>query len=143
MKFRKLRIAWSVGCLIACVLLIALWARSYWVHEGYYRIDAANNQMGFGWTVGSLGFNARKDELKWPPQKWTYFRTSLDVPYQSFRASFSNGELNFRLPFWFLSTLLLALSYVVWLPWHFSLRTLLIATTLVAVVLGLIVWSAS
>ena len=28
-RFRKLRIGWSVGCGIACVLLIALWARSY------------------------------------------------------------------------------------------------------------------
>src|SRR6476469_3147947 len=27
---RKLRIAWSVGCAIACVLLIVLWVRSYW-----------------------------------------------------------------------------------------------------------------
>ena len=30
MRFRKLRIAWSVICSIACVLLIALWVRSYW-----------------------------------------------------------------------------------------------------------------
>jgi hypothetical protein len=30
MKFRKLRIAFSVTCLIACVLLIVLWVRSYW-----------------------------------------------------------------------------------------------------------------
>src|SRR6478609_241719 len=30
MRFRKLRIAWSVGCGIACVLLIVLWVRSYW-----------------------------------------------------------------------------------------------------------------
>ena len=30
MRFRKLRIAWSVVCGIACVLLIALWVRSYW-----------------------------------------------------------------------------------------------------------------
>jgi hypothetical protein len=30
MRFRKLRIAWSVACAIACVLLIALWVRSYW-----------------------------------------------------------------------------------------------------------------
>ena len=29
MRFRKLRIAWSVGCGIACVLLIVLWVRSY------------------------------------------------------------------------------------------------------------------
>ena len=29
MRYRKLRIAWSVVCGIACVLLIALWVRSY------------------------------------------------------------------------------------------------------------------
>ena len=28
MKFRKLRIAWSIACCIACVLLIVLWVRS-------------------------------------------------------------------------------------------------------------------
>jgi hypothetical protein len=30
MRFRKLRIAWSAGCAIACVLLIVLWVRSYY-----------------------------------------------------------------------------------------------------------------
>ena len=30
MKYRKLRIAFSAACLIACVLLIVLWVRSYW-----------------------------------------------------------------------------------------------------------------
>jgi hypothetical protein len=29
-RFRNLRIAFSVTCGIACVLLIALWVRSYW-----------------------------------------------------------------------------------------------------------------
>jgi hypothetical protein len=29
MRFRKLRIALSVACGIACVLLIVLWVRSY------------------------------------------------------------------------------------------------------------------
>jgi hypothetical protein len=30
MRFRKLRIAWSVICGIACVLLIVLWVQGYW-----------------------------------------------------------------------------------------------------------------
>jgi hypothetical protein len=30
MRFRKLRMAWSVAWGLACVLLIALWVRSYW-----------------------------------------------------------------------------------------------------------------
>jgi hypothetical protein len=29
MRFRKLRIAWSVFCGVTCVLLIALWVQSY------------------------------------------------------------------------------------------------------------------
>ena len=32
-RFRKLRIAFSATCLIACVLLIVLWVRSYWCTE--------------------------------------------------------------------------------------------------------------
>ena len=33
---RYLRIAFSATCLIACVLLIALWVRSYWRDDGLY-----------------------------------------------------------------------------------------------------------
>jgi hypothetical protein len=35
MKFRKLRIAWSVACGILCLLLIVLWVRSYWSSDLY------------------------------------------------------------------------------------------------------------
>jgi hypothetical protein len=37
MRFRKLRIAWSVLCAIACVLLIALWLWSYWRKDTLHR----------------------------------------------------------------------------------------------------------
>lgn len=30
MKYRKLRVTWSAVCGIICLLLIALWVRSYW-----------------------------------------------------------------------------------------------------------------
>src|SRR4051794_2870734 len=33
MRFRKLRIAWSMFWGLACVLLIVLWVRSYWWNE--------------------------------------------------------------------------------------------------------------
>src|SRR5207302_1066294 len=36
MKFRKLRTAWSVGCGIACVMLIALWVRSYYFSDSAF-----------------------------------------------------------------------------------------------------------
>jgi hypothetical protein len=49
----------------------------------------------------------------------------------------------FVVPHWFVILLISMLAAVSWLPiWsnRFTLRTLLIATTLVAVALGLIVW---
>ena len=38
MKFRKLRIAFSATCLIACVLLIVLWVRSFFCENVVYRL---------------------------------------------------------------------------------------------------------
>jgi hypothetical protein len=52
----------------------------------------------------------------------------------------------FRVPYCWLFILLFgALSVIPWMPWpnRFSLRTLLIVTTLVAVLLGLVVWLSS
>jgi hypothetical protein len=50
------------------------------------------------------------------------------------------GNSNAAVPFWFLVAVAAALSIAPWLRFRFSLRTLLIAMTLFAVVLGLIVW---
>jgi hypothetical protein len=48
-------------------------------------------------------------------------------------------------PYWFLVVIAgisAALCGIPWVKWHFSLRTLLIATTLVAVGLGVIVYAS-
>ena len=46
------------------------------------------------------------------------------------------------LPYWFLAFVPATIATIPWFRWskRFSLRTLLIATTLIAVVLGIIVW---
>jgi hypothetical protein len=46
-----------------------------------------------------------------------------------------------QVPQWFLLCIIAPLASVSWLPWRFSLRTLLIAMTLIAVVLGAVMWS--
>jgi hypothetical protein len=85
MRFRKLRIAWSVLCGLSCVPVSVLWLRSYWQRAEMY------------WAV---------------------------VFFASLSALF---------------------ACIPWLPWsnRFSLRTLLLATTLVAVTLGVIAYVAS
>ncbi len=46
------------------------------------------------------------------------------------------------MPHWFLLVTCGVASVIPWISYRFSLRTLLIATTLVAIVLGLAVWAA-
>jgi hypothetical protein len=54
-----------------------------------------------------------------------------------------HGKTGCIIPHWFPTLLFAAFAALPWLPFkRFSLRTLLIATTLIAVVLGIIVWVA-
>ena len=53
----------------------------------------------------------------------------------------NRGSAEFVLPHLFVLFLIATLAALPWIRWQFSLRTLLIATTLVAVVLGLIVYA--
>jgi hypothetical protein len=63
--------------------------------------------------------------------------------WQSDRWNFEFGEdFSVRMPLWFLVAMCVGISTLSWLlTGRFSLRTLLIATTLVAVVLGAIVYA--
>jgi hypothetical protein len=63
----------------------------------------------------------------------------VDAPSFGFSTT-ASGLKRFLLPHWFVLCLLLVSAAVPWLRWRFSLRTLLIATTLIAVVLGLVVY---
>jgi hypothetical protein len=112
MKYRKLRIAWSVVWGTIAVLLFVLWVRSY------YHVDLMDRVRGPIWTridstSGSVGFHRR------------------DMA--------ANRGFVIRCPTWILSVAAILLATISW-PTRFSLRTLLIATTLVAVLLGLTAW---
>jgi hypothetical protein len=118
---RYLRIAWSVTWGIACLLLIVLWVRSYWRtdHATYqYSVSDSFHVMTTQGTVLFL-YGANSLEL-----------TTLDY------VQWWQGIQIWPLTLWFS-----VMAAAPWLPWHFSLRTLLIVMTLVAIVLGAIVFS--
>jgi hypothetical protein len=50
------------------------------------------------------------------------------------------NEIDFGIPYWFVASLAAALAAAPWLEWRFSLRTLLIVMTVLAIMLGLGVW---
>jgi hypothetical protein len=158
MKHRKLRIAWSVAWGIAAVLLCVLWAHT-----------VENQVTGAGWISNSrqvrfvlfhhwMQFDGAYYNANAPPasrpQRY-YYDHHVDQPdpltapihrwlVQHYNPPKADGaNLTIAGPFWCPVLAMAVIASISWLPWssRFSLRTLLIATTLVAVVLGLAVWA--
>jgi len=148
MRFRKLRIAWSVVCGIACALLIVLWVRSFWWVSAFDANVAVRCHLIVLALPGGLGLSIEgSSEL--PPWRllnrettqWMSDQARSGRPYLNRiwgPTGFYKGTV--LLPHWLLIPFAALLAAAPWLRWRFSLRILLIATTLIAVVLGLIVW---
>jgi hypothetical protein len=143
----SLRIAVTALSLTACVLLVALWVRSY----GEFEFVRA-----FGIAWGSLDGAM---QLLYPPDlfaDWNeelYVETTYMMPHvEPVPVEWTIDSYGFRfLGSWSIWIVTISYAYpivlfgtlasVPWVRWsrRFSLRTLLIAMTLVAVVLGIIV----
>jgi hypothetical protein len=148
---KYLRIAVTALSLTACVLLIALWVRSYWYVDkawaqvtpyvtGYVQI-----------TPGQFSFFSVSSIVALPPGDWEKLKFPVDEffgednPLPSTpifgKLSLSDGYL--LIPAWLLVLLTASIAGAPWIRWsrRFSLRTLLIATALVAVGLAVVVIS--
>src|SRR5262245_23379075 len=149
---RGLRIASSGWGGILCVLLIMLWVRSYsW-------LDASELRFALSRLLHIQSYEGRITVLTFKnPDDSYHLYGSLPSRYvQSSRARWAAymGGTNWTQTFyqtsvigavshWLAITILGAFVLLPWFGLQFSLRTLLIATTLIAVVLGLLVYSAS
>jgi hypothetical protein len=152
MRFRKLRIAWSVVCGIAFLLLVALWLRSYWVIEGIGRgrqTQSETTSVAIFSDRGTLAFSRRTtptdDRKVSVPDKWTY--ATMRPQFATRRKFFwllTNKEFMVRFPTWLPAIFVALASVTPWMAinWKFTLRTLLIATTLLAIALAAIVLAA-
>jgi hypothetical protein len=154
MKYRKLRIAWSVVWGVAAVLLIVLWVRSYWIADGVFGPVTSKYGLALSSVPGSLGVHVYSNEPSPIRPQWKIASQPYDewyagaekVQFTSSRlwGAFYRGQYGYMAPDWFALIVLATIAAAPWLPWwsnRFSLRTLLIATTLVAVGLGVIVWT--
>src|SRR4051812_22807060 len=56
MRFRKLRIAWSVAWGVAAVLSVVLWVRSYWSAMQFMKIDLPNIATVVLFNTGTATF---------------------------------------------------------------------------------------
>lgn len=164
MKYRKLRIAWSVCWGVVCVLLFCLWVRSFWWVELYVGQVSSQRFIGIGILPGAFGgtIDSAPNSFSMPTDEWLkntertlsriaankerilkkYPHANRAPPLPSrFWGIFFIGLGGVWVPFWFLGILTATLAALPWLRFQFSVRTLLLATTAVAVVFGLIVYT--
>jgi hypothetical protein len=127
------------------VLIIVLWVRSYTWRDGLWgRFSDLQGfalssyegriQLAMEWGIGIFPWrivSAEPVERNGPP---IYF-PAVEFPL-------SRKGLYFAMPYWLLLAVFSILAIVPWFRYRFSLRTLLVAMTLVAVVLGFIVYAA-
>jgi hypothetical protein len=148
---RYVRIGWTVLCGIACVLLVVLWIRSDWSPCCIYRINSsvrtriaiAHGEVVYTRTDFSSDLGASMN------RPWTRTSSYPESDFQGFDYNRRGIELLIQTPIWFPLLLMGSFSIAPWiivplirrLSWRFSLRTLLLALTVAAVVLGLIVYA--
>jgi hypothetical protein len=144
---RLLNIA-SIVCLVLCVALMGMWVRSYWVEDfcewssqtRNYGMFSDNGRVGLqraeffaGQFVFHFGELPARDAINSSFVAQSKLGMSLATWQHGWFASISYA--------WVLLILGVAATSP-WLPWsnRFSLRTLLVATTVLAVVLGMSAW---
>jgi hypothetical protein len=133
-------VAWGV----VAALLVVLWVRSYSRVEHIIWNGAKAFDVSF--DRGEVSFSAVNDSVMMPVG-FSHGSVSISKDEENPTTIFGFGwttdddSITAYIPFWFL-VLTCAAAAILPPPLfkRFSLRTLLIATTLVALVLGLIVW---
>jgi hypothetical protein len=162
---RYLRIAVTALCLTVCVLLVALWVRSHQTYDIWSKVLTKNQSLAISSVMGKLSVNWSYDASaawKWPDHAAWQWKTESAPDWQErinrhrltlgitaakswqppiyFRQT-QNIRAYVLVRYWVLVliTAILAAALGIRRPYNFSLRTLLIATTLVAVGLWLVV----
>ncbi len=151
------RVVASAACGLLCLLFVGFWIRSYaqwdsphcpllgkyWIQfnslQGYLCIGTQRQTPGipaqWRWRTFGVGRftndGAVSTSIAW---RFTSQKEVLGLGFVT-----SDGYQSICMPYAYLVALSAALAASPWLRWRFSLRSLLIATTLIAVVLGLAV----
>jgi hypothetical protein len=143
---------WTVCCGVAAVAFCVLWVRSSsWV-DMYVGQVAEDVYVGGCSTPGAcaIGFTTTSNAPPWTTfsqnadEWWSFLSEGGSPPYSSrVWGGFRCDDGCLMLPYWFVILVGATLAIVPWIRmprWQFSLRMLLIATTLIAVALGLVVY---
>jgi hypothetical protein len=154
---RRLRIAVSVFFALVAVAFCVQWVSSYWWVDNLSGPVSATRRIGIASGSGWITIRWRYNDLAPSAfRKWIIQHTPQSVIDQFYERAISRGETvtkptyrfgfsrggAFQLPYAMPVALMIGCSVLLARPraFHFSTRTLLIATTVVAALLGLAVY---
>jgi hypothetical protein len=133
---RYVRIAFSATCGIACVLLCVLWARSFTHYDQLHGTLGGRSWFSIESERGRMVFSTSETtETSWGIRSGGLddFPPDIILP----------GDVRIVWPHWILALPAAVISAAPWIRWRFRVRTLLIAITVVAILLGMIVYVCS
>ena len=141
-SLRYLRIAFSAVCVVACVLLLVFWVRSYWGRKTVEFLVTSADRYYLHSLKGTvvlekspryfIGF-----ELQRMYEESDFDHLATNTGIRIWRDS-RGGVYALSVSYWLLELVTILAAVAPWVRWRFGLRTLLIATTLIAEVLGAI-----
>lgn len=149
---RRLRIGWTVFFAVLTVALCVLWVRSYWRtdtvvgplwHSQSFNIVSTQGKLGLAMFVAHSPIQYFEASTGVYREGILIFAHSRYCNQLGFRYFVDESHVYVVAPHWFIIPIPIALSALPWLPrWstRFSLRTMLIATTLIAAAMGAMVW---
>jgi len=160
MKHRNLRIAWSLAWGVVAVLLCLLWVRTnYWQDAIFKRTASQQVLIESAYGRATLTVEHQSVPFSAITSEWRHSAGPADIQNwpkegQQFPAGMGRGFAYISrttgfvaiAPYWSLTTFSVVLASLSWVTVlvklrRFSLRTLLIATTIVASMLGLVAWA--
>jgi hypothetical protein len=120
--------------------LMALWVQSYWNYDVVRRIGLVS-KFDVSSQSGVIRVSYIPEFRRMPAARWQWLRYDAEPVIRVFRVSYhrDSDEMQLELPYLLLPTAAIALGVLAWTPLSFSLRTMFIAATLVAVLLGLFI----
>ena len=146
---KLLKITWTTFWVAAAVSVLTLWARSTVAWDNFhvaYRFvsNSLNGTLTFG--IGIFDCESPCGHISIPAGESQKRAGITSILGHNTTAGFGFSHPTNRwiiaTPHWFAATLATALAAACWLPYYrFSLRTLLVATTLASFALAALMWS--
>jgi hypothetical protein len=146
---RGVRIGTSVFFGLLTVVLVVLWVRSYWTGGYIYWNLWKHRSVLVGLSHGQIVIHTELFTMGQQRLRWiSTGRASSSVfrwrPLPSLLGRRIWNGFQFVIPGWCVAVVTAAVAMTCW-PWccpRFSLRTMFIATTLLAVSLGAVLWAS-